>query len=94
MTTDDLVQRLRDEAMALSSRAWGKTDGGHRECMSAILADEAADKLSAQEEEIARLRSELETTLEWINRLPVPTPGAARNGIRIHAALSGKEPPR
>lgn len=39
----DLVERLREEATELLGAAWRRPDGGVDQCLSATLANEAAD---------------------------------------------------
>jgi len=45
--TDDLVKRLRDEALSLHGSAWRDQSGGQETTMSAVLADQAADRIEA-----------------------------------------------
>ena len=58
--TDELVERLRDEAQDLHGMAWRNTYGGQETTMSATLASEAADRIEAltadRENRLADLR--------------------------------------
>jgi len=58
--TDDLVKRLREVAIEKQSEAWGRVDGGQDCSISAMLAEECADRIEAQAAEIERLRGERE----------------------------------
>lgn len=46
---DSLVDRLRDESLALQKHAWSRMDGGQECSLSANLADEAANVITALE---------------------------------------------
>jgi hypothetical protein len=47
-----LVERLRDEATALSRAAWNRPDGGQDACIASNLATEAADRIAALKREV------------------------------------------
>ena len=58
--TDDLVKRLREEALALHVAGWRDPAGGQDTTISAVLADDAADRIEAlaadRENRLADLR--------------------------------------
>lgn len=58
--TEGLVERLRDEATALSRVAWARPDGGIDACLSSNLANEAADAITTLQSQVSKLREALE----------------------------------
>ena len=62
--TDDLINRLREVAIEKQSEAWWRVDGGQDCSISAMLAEEWADRIQAQAAEIERLRGDLAKAVE------------------------------
>ena len=89
--TDDLVKRLREEALALHVAGWRDHAGGQDTTISAVLADDAADRIEAlaadRENRLAdlriikaerdRLREALEETAQILSQCTFET-------IRVH----------
>jgi hypothetical protein len=71
MTTDDLVQRLREEYVRLTRASLSR--GDQDAALSALIADDAADRIEEMEEEIKRLKALLKRCEEyWIWHKPMP----------------------
>ncbi len=63
MSNDELlalVERLRDESLALQRAAWSRVDGGQECSLSATLADEAANQIEALSAQLAERDAEVE----------------------------------
>ena len=64
--TDELVKRLREEALSLHVAGWRDPAGGQDTTISAVLADDAADRIEALTAERDRLREAMDNRLEAI----------------------------
>lgn len=67
---DDLVERLREISQEKQQEAWGRADGGQDLSIGAMLADEAADEITALRarlEAVEKERDECRTL--WSNAI-------------------------
>lgn len=54
-----LVERLREEALALQQTAWSRMDGGQKCSLNANLAEEAADEIERLTRELSEAHARL-----------------------------------
>lgn len=86
LDTHDMAPAPVDEWAILIARlrAWpaGQDDALNAATVAALLS-EAASALESLPVQMREAAAEIEHSLEWLNRLPIPTEGASAHGIRL-----------
>lgn len=67
----DLVVRLREQSELMQTEAWRRTDGGLDLCLSAKLADEAADEIEGQRKRAADLLNALRAAAGYLRNASI-----------------------